>query len=189
MVTSFWDEEFSIGASIVRFPTPRFSVILGICTMDSHHDCSAIIVGLTSVWKTHSRWPLRIISRIISIKQQNTFKSEGLTQRYRSFVHCILNIGGHENPPQLTTDVCTLLAHEQHIQWFWLTLPRRCQEKAFPLASATCTLWSEVIETNLTCQVTAHWWPQNWRFAEGLELRHHRPGYQIVSCQDSRVAE
>ncbi len=55
MVTSFWDDQLSIRASIVRFPRPSFSVILGIYTMDSHCDYSAIIVGLTSVLKTHSQ--------------------------------------------------------------------------------------------------------------------------------------
>lgn len=54
MVASLWDDELSIRASIVTF-TPRISFILGICTTDSHHDYSAIIIGLTSVWKTHSR--------------------------------------------------------------------------------------------------------------------------------------
>ena len=75
-----------------------------------------------SLENTQRMWPLRTISRIISIKQQNTFKSEGLTQRYKSFVHYILNIGGH----QLTWESSTTSKGWLHNVCSW-AYQKRCQ--------------------------------------------------------------
>ena len=85
-----------------------------------------------SLENTQPMWTLRIISRIISIKQLNTFKSEGLTQRYKSFVHYILNIGGAR------TDL--RIVHKQGMiaQCLFMSLPKEMPVKGI------CNLYSMV---------------------------------------------